>query len=98
MQELYPVSETVPQNVEAKSDADSCFDGRNNAGKTVVLLHYPRFLLYLRKDGREEVVVIWIIFAGQADQRFGRNLGKRNGAASSKRMQRSDGHAHAFLK
>src|SRR4029077_16643957 len=98
MQKLYPVSETATQNVETKGDAGSCFDGRNNAGKTVVLLDHPRLLFHLRKDGREEVVIIRIIFAGQANQRFGRNFGNRNGAASSKRMLRSDRHANAFLK
>src|SRR5262245_19270796 len=98
MQKLYPVSETAPQNVETKSDSGSRFDGRNYAGKTVMLLHHPRFLFHLRKDGREEVIVIRIIFAGKTNQRFGRNVGDWNGAASGKRMLRSDRDAKAFLK
>ena len=98
MQKLYSVSETVTKNVYANGDPGSCFDGRNNARKTVVLLHHPRFLFHLRKDDREEVIVIRIIFAGKANQRFGRNFGNRNGAASSKRMLRSHRHADAFLK
>jgi pimeloyl-ACP methyl ester carboxylesterase len=80
--ELYSVSETVTQNVYSDGNAGSRFDGRNNAGKTVVLLDHPRFLFHLRKDDREDVIVIRIIFAGEANQRFGRNLGNRNGAAS----------------
>jgi hypothetical protein len=45
--------------------------GRNNARKTVVLLHDPRFLFHLQKDIREKVIVIWIIFASKANERFG---------------------------
>ena len=41
MQKLYSVSETMTQNVYTKGDAGSRFDGRNNGGKTVVLLHHP---------------------------------------------------------
>src|SRR6201982_1436950 len=98
MQKLYPVSETVTQNVYTNGDAGSRFDGRNNARKTIVLLHHPRFLFHLRKDDREEVIVIRIIFAGKANQRFGRNFGNRNGAASGKRMLLSDRPAKAFLR
>src|SRR5882672_6992132 len=98
MQELYAVSETVTQNVETKSDPGSCFDGGYNAGKTVVLLDHPRFLFYLRKDDREEVIVIRIIFAGEANQRLGRNFSNRNSAAPGKRMLRSDRHANTFFK
>lgn len=98
MQKLYSVSETVTKNAYTNGDAGSRFDGRHNAGKTVVLLHYPRFLFQLRKDDREIVIVIRIIFAGEANQRFGRNLSNRNGAASGKRMLRGHRHANAFMK
>jgi hypothetical protein len=67
---LYPVPETVTQNVYTKGDAGSGFDGRNGAGKTVVLLHHPRFLFHFRKGDREELIVVRIIFAGKANQRF----------------------------
>jgi hypothetical protein len=39
-----------------------------------------------------------ILFAGEANERFGRNLGQRNGAASGKRMLRGDRHADALVK
>ncbi|HXM74015.1 MAG TPA: hypothetical protein VN904_01970 [Chthoniobacterales bacterium] len=54
MQKLYSVSETVTQNLATNGDPGSCFDGRNNGGKTVVLLDHPRFLFHLRKDDREK--------------------------------------------
>ena len=98
MQKLYSVSETVTKNVHTDGDAGSRFDGRNHAGKTVVFLHDPRFLFHLRKDDREIIIIFRIIFAGEANQRFGRNLGNRNGAASGKRMLRGDRHANAFVK
>ena len=85
-QNLYSVSETVTKSVRTNGDPGSCFDGRNNARRTIVLLHHPRFLFHLRKDHREIIVVIRIIFTGQANQRFGRNLGNRNGAPFGKRM------------
>jgi hypothetical protein len=98
VQNLYSVSETVPQSLRTNGDPGSCFDCRNKARKTVVLLHYSRFLFHLRKDDRKIIIVTRIIFAGEANQRFGRYLGNRNGAASGKRMLRSDRHANAFVK
>jgi pimeloyl-ACP methyl ester carboxylesterase len=82
VQKLYSVSETVTQNVYTNGDAGSRFDGRHDAIITVVLLDHPRLLFRLRKDAREIVVVIRIIFAGETNQRFGRNFSNRNGAAS----------------
>ena len=35
---------------------------------------------------------------GEANQRFGRNLGKRNGSAAGKRMLRGDRHANPIVK
>ena len=84
--------------VRGNGDPGSRFNGRNNGRKTVVLLHYPRFLFHLRKDDRKILIVIRVIFARQANQRFSRNLGNGNGAASGKRMLRSDRHANAFVK
>src|SRR6478735_10171951 len=95
---LYPVSESVTKNVCADSDPGSPFDGRNNAVITIVLLYHPRFLFHRRKDDRKIIIVIWIIFAGEPNQRFGRNLGDRNGAALGERMLRGHGHANAFVK
>ena len=40
MQKLYSVSESVAINVSTNHDAGSGFDGRNNAGYSVVLLGY----------------------------------------------------------
>src|ERR1700737_1252593 len=97
VQKFDAVSETVTK-VRTNGDAGSRFDGRNNTKKTVVLLHHPRFLFQLRKDYREKVIVIRIIFAGEANQRFGRNLGNRNGAASGERLLRGDRHTNAFVK
>ncbi len=97
MQKFQAVPKTVTK-VRGNGDAGSRFDGRHNGGKTVVLLHHPRFLFHLRKDDREIIIVIRIIFAGKANQRFGRNLGKRNGAASGKRMLQGHRHANAFVK
>ena len=98
MQKLYSVSETATKRIHTDGDAGSRFDGRNNAGKTVVLFHYPRFLFHLRKDDREQVIIIRIVFSGQANQRFGRYLDNRNGAAPGKPMLRGDHHANAFVK
>ncbi len=64
MQDLYSVSEAVTQSVRTNRDPGSCFDGRNNARKTVVFLHHPRFLFHLRKDDRKVIIVTRIIFAG----------------------------------
>ena len=97
MQKFQAVPKTVTK-VRGNGDAGSRFDGRHNGGKTVVLLHHPRFLFHLRKDDREIIIVIRIIFAGEANQRFGRNFGNRNGAASGKRMLQGDDHANAFVK
>src|ERR1700751_3335918 len=98
MQKLYPVSESVTKNACTESDPGSRFDGRNNAIITIVLLYHPRFLFHLRKDDRKIIIVIRIIFPGEANQWFGRNLANRNGATSGKRMLRSDRHGNAFLK
>src|SRR5438034_5545420 len=68
------------------------------AEKRSCSLHHPRFLFHLRKDDREIIIIIRIIFAGEANQRFGGNLGNRNGAASGKRMLRGHRHANAFVK
>src|SRR6266487_64536 len=96
--ELYSVSESVTQNVYSDGNAGSRFDGRHDAIITVVLLDHPRLLFRLRKDAREIVVEIRMIFSDQANQRFGRNFSNRNGAAAGKRMLRSDRHANAFVK
>jgi hypothetical protein len=63
VQKFHPVSETVTKSVRTNGDPGSCFDGRNNARKTVVLLHHPRFLFQLRKDDRDIIIVTRIIFA-----------------------------------
>ena len=63
MQKFYSVSKTVTQSVRTNGDPGSCFDGRNNARKTVVFLHHPRFLFQLRKDDRDIIIVTRIIFA-----------------------------------
>src|SRR6266436_4847158 len=97
VQKFQAVPKTVTK-VRGNGDAGSRFDRRHNGGKTVVLLHHARFLFHLRKDDREIIIVIRIIFAGEANQRFGRNFGNRNGAASSKRMLRSHRHANTFVK
>jgi len=62
VQKFQAVPKTVTK-VRGNGDAGSRFDGRHNGGKTVVLLHYPRFLFHLRKDDREIIIVIRIIFA-----------------------------------
>jgi len=97
VQELYSVSETVTK-VWANRDASPRFDGRHNAGHAVMFLDHARFLFHLRKDDRKQIVVIRIVFAGQANQQFGRNLDERNAAPSGKRMLRSDRHANALVK
>src|SRR6266536_3251569 len=56
------------------------------------------FCFTFEKDDREIIIVIRIIFAGEANQWFGRNFGNRNGAALSKRMLRGDDHANADAK
>jgi hypothetical protein len=53
MQKFQAVPKTVTK-VRGNGDARSRFDGRNNAIKTVVLLHHPRFLFHLRKDRRKK--------------------------------------------
>jgi len=98
VQKLYSVSETATERIHTDGDPGSRFDGRNNARKTVVLLHHPRFLFQLRKDDRDIIIVVRIIFACKPNQRFGHNFGNRNGAASGKRMLRSDRHANALAK
>ena len=98
MQNFYAVSEAVTKSVRTNGDSGSCFHGRNNAGRTIVLLHHSRFLFHLRKDHREIIIVVRIIFAGEANQRFGRDLGNRNGAASGKGMLQCHRHANAFVK
>ena len=62
MQKFQAVPKTVTK-VRGNGDAGSRFDGRHNGGKTVVLLHYPRFLFHLRKDDREIIIKIRVIFA-----------------------------------
>src|SRR5947209_16920337 len=71
VQKFYSVSETVTK-VWANRDASPRFDGRHNAGHAVMFLDHARFLFHLRKDDRKQVVVIRIVFAGQANQQFGR--------------------------
>ena len=62
MQELYSFSETVTK-VYRNGDAASRFDDRQDAGHAVMFLDDARFLFHLRKDDREKVIVIRIIFA-----------------------------------
>jgi len=88
VQKFYSVSETVTK-VYRNGDAGPRFDGRHDAGHAVMFLDDARFLFHLRKDDREIIIVIRVIFAGEANQRFGCNLGNRNGAASGKRMLRA---------
>src|SRR3954451_3779607 len=64
-----------------------------------MFLDDTRFLFHLRKGDREYIVVTRIVFAGEANQWFGRDLAQRNGAASGcKRMLRRDRHANALAK
>jgi len=91
-------SETVTKKVPTKGDAGSRFDRRKNAGHAVMFLHDPRFLFHLRKRDREIIIIFRIIFVGEADQRFGRDLANRDGAASGKRMLRGNRHTNAFVK
>ena len=97
MQKFYSVSETVTK-VWANRDASPRFDGRHNAGHAVMFLAHTRFLFHLRKDDRKQIVVIRIVFAGQANQWFGRDLDERNAAPSGKRMLRGDRHANTLVK
>src|SRR4029077_2064026 len=97
VQKFYSVSETVTK-VWANRDGSPHFHGRHNAGHAVMFLDHARFLFHLRKDDREIIIVIRIIFAGEANQQFGRGLDERNAAPSSKRMLRSDRHANALAK
>src|SRR6478672_4151144 len=97
VQKFYSVSETVTK-VWANRDAGSRFHGRHNAGHAVMFLDHARFLFHLRKDDREIIIVIRIIFAGEANQQFGRGLDERNAAPSGKPMLRSDRHANALAK
>ena len=62
MQKFQAVPKTLTK-VCGNGDTGSRFDGRHNGRKTVMLLHHPRFLFRLRKDEREIIVVIRIIFA-----------------------------------
>ena len=75
MQEFHTVSESVAINVSTDHDAGSRFDGRNNAGYSVVLLHHPRFSIHFRKHDREMIIVSRMVFAGGANEGFGRSLG-----------------------
>src|SRR6476620_5277357 len=97
VQKLYAVSETVTK-VWANRDGSPHFHGRHNAGHAVMFLDHARLLFHLRKDDREIIMVIRIIFAGEANQRFGRGLDERNAAPSGKWMLRSDRHANALAK
>jgi hypothetical protein len=63
VQNPYSVSKTVTQSVRTNGDPSSCFDGRNNAKETVVLLHHLRFPFQLRKDDRDKIIVTRVIFA-----------------------------------
>jgi len=65
--ELYSVSKSVTQNVYSDGNAGSRFDGRHDAIITVVLLDHPRLLFRLRKDAREIVVEIRMIFSDHAN-------------------------------
>jgi len=98
VQKFHAISETVTKEVSTNGDAGSRFDRRHNARHTFESLHHPRFLFHLRKDDREVIIIFRIVFTGEADQRFGCNLGKPNRAASGKRMLRGDRHANAFVK
>jgi hypothetical protein len=51
VQKFQAAPKTVTK-VRGNGDTGSRFDGRHNGGKTVVLLHHPRFLVQLRKDVR----------------------------------------------
>src|SRR5712671_2824337 len=97
VEKFYSVSETVTK-VYRNGDAAPRFDGRHDAGHAVMFLDDARFLFHLRKGDREYIVVIRIVFAGEANQGFGSNLAQRNGAASGKRMLRSDRHADALAE
>src|SRR5258708_36819445 len=98
MQKFHAVSESVAINVSTNDDAGSRFDGRNNARYSVMLFHHPRFSFHLRKDGREMIIVSRMVFAGGANERFGRNFGNRNGAATGKRLVGGDPHASAVVR
>src|SRR5437870_12667782 len=52
VQKFQAVPKTVTK-VRGNGDAGSRFDGRDNGGKTVVLLYHPRFPFHLRKDDRQ---------------------------------------------
>src|SRR4029077_5572244 len=97
VQKFYSVCETVTK-VWADRDGSPRFDGRHNAGHAVMFLDHARLLFQLRKDDREIIMVIRIIFAGEANQQFSRGLDERNAAPSGKRMLRSDRHANALAK
>src|SRR5580765_407310 len=97
VQKFYSVSETVTK-VWANRNGSPRFDGRHNAGHAVMFLDHARLLFQLRKDDREIIMVIRIIFAGEANQQFSRGLDERNAAPSGKRMLRRDRHANALAK
>ncbi len=71
MQKFYSVSETVTK-VYRNGDAGPRFDGRHDAGHAVMFLDDARFLFHLRKGDREIIIVIGILFARQANERFAR--------------------------
>src|SRR4030095_6385411 len=64
VQKLYAVSETVTK-VCTNRDTGPRFDGRHNAGHAVMFLDHAGFLFHLRKDDREIIIVIRIIFPGE---------------------------------
>src|SRR4029077_9739026 len=97
VQKLYSLAETVTK-VCRNGDAGPRFDSRHNAGHAVMFLNNSRLLFHLGKDDRKIIIVIRIVFAGEANYWFSRNLGNWNGAAPGKRMLRSDRHANAFVK
>src|SRR5882757_9994441 len=97
VQKFYSVSETVTK-VYRNGNAAPRFDGRHATGHAVMFLDDARFLFHLRKSDREYIVVIRIVFAGEANQWFGGDLAQRNGAASGKRMPRRNRHANALAK
>src|SRR6266513_1763538 len=71
VQKSYSVSETVTK-VYRNGDAGPRFDGRHDAGHAVMFLDDARFLFHLRKGDREIIIVIGILFARQANERFAR--------------------------
>ena len=97
-QTFQAVSKAVTENVRTKGDARSRFDGRKNPGHAVMFFHDVRLLFHLRKGDREDIIVFWIVFTGEANQWFGRSLGKRNGPATGKRMLPGDRNSNPIVK